>query len=126
MRTSTNIRDSSLLAFRAIEPTLEKREQEIIRFLARNAHRDFTRLEIATESGISLQSVCGRINRLLKIGALEELPIRKCKYGKSGCPVRLLPSQMGLFERRQSSSVTRRFITAIASKYCRRCRRWTR
>jgi len=98
MRTATNIRESSLRAYHAIEPSLQDREREIIRFLARNAHRDFTRLEIATESGISLQSVCGRINRLLKIGALEELPIRKCKYGKSGCPVRLMPSQMGLFE----------------------------
>jgi hypothetical protein len=93
MRTATNIRDSSLLAFRAIEPTLQDREREIIRFLARNIHRDFTRLEIATESGIAIQSVCGRINRLLKIGAIEELAIRKCRYGKSGCPVRLMPSQ---------------------------------
>jgi len=94
MRTATNIRESSLRAYHAIEPGLQDREREIIRFLARNAHRDFTRLEIATESGISLQSVCGRINRLLKIGALEELPIRKCKYGKSGCPVRLMPTQL--------------------------------
>jgi len=98
MRTATNIRESSLLAFRAIEPTLQDREREIIRFLARNAHRDFTRRELAVESGIDLCSIAGRVNRLLKIGALEELAIRKCKYGKSGCPVRLMPSQMGLFE----------------------------
>jgi len=95
MRTA--VRESSLRAYHAIEPTLQDRELEIIRFLARNAHRDFTRRELAVESGIDLCSVAGRVNRLLKIGALEELAIRKCKYGKSGCPVRLMPTQLDMF-----------------------------
>ena len=63
MRTATNVRTASLLAYRSIEPSLQDREREIIRFLARNAHRDFTRRELAVESGIDLCSLAQPASR---------------------------------------------------------------
>lgn len=96
MRTATNIRDTSLAAFRSIKPELQEREKDVIRWLAR-LHEP-TRNELAESSGIRLSSVCGRVHRLIEIGILEELPARKDKHtGKTSHPLRMTPVQGALF-----------------------------
>ena len=97
MRTATNIRTTSLQAFRSIEPELQEREREIIIWLVRHAHLTPTRNELAEASGIRLSSVAGRVNRLVAIGVIEELPARKDKHtGRSAHPLRLAPAQRAL------------------------------
>jgi len=52
---------------------------------------DYSRREMAKEFGLELSSVCGRVNELVGMNLLEELPSRQCKVtGKTIHPVRLL------------------------------------
>ena len=51
---------------------------------------DYSRKELARITGYELASVCGRVNELLAIGLIDELPSRKCKItGKNIHPVKL-------------------------------------
>ena len=60
--------------------------QHILDFLAFG--KDYSRREIAGITGLELSSVCGRVNELLEVGALKEVPPRKCKVtGKTIKPV---------------------------------------
>lgn len=59
---------------------------------------DFTRSEIAHASGMSLQSVCGRVNELVAAGRLEHGPRRICsRTGNPSNPVRLPSKQLEMF-----------------------------
>lgn len=49
---------------------------------------DYSRRELAYECGLELSSVCGRINELLAVDLVRELPARKCKItGRTVKPV---------------------------------------
>ena len=49
---------------------------------------DYSRRELAKECGLELSSVCGRINELLAVDLVRELPARKCKItGRTVKPV---------------------------------------
>lgn len=50
--------------------------------------RDYSRRELALMAGIELCSVCGLVNKLVRIGVLVELPARNCKVtGRTVNPV---------------------------------------
>lgn len=52
--------------------------------------KDYSRKELARLTGFELASICGRVNELLAIGLLDELPSRKCSVtGKNIHPVKL-------------------------------------
>ena len=52
--------------------------------------RDYSRKELARLTGFELSSICGRVNELLSIGLLEEMPARKCSItGKNIHPIKL-------------------------------------
>jgi hypothetical protein len=52
--------------------------------------KDYSRREMAKEFELELSSVCGRVNELVGMNLLEELPSRQCKVtGKTIHPVRL-------------------------------------
>ena len=53
----------------------------VLRFLL-NFHRPATRGEIAYHSGITINSVCGRVNELLKDGKIKEVDKRACTITK--------------------------------------------
>lgn len=47
-----------------------------------------SRREIADETGLELSSVCGRVNELLQIGLLVQVPTRRCNLtGRTVHPV---------------------------------------
>lgn len=97
MRTA--VRETSLEAFRGLGPKLPAQQSAIVDHLARNSHRDYTRSELAHALGISLQSVCGRVNELVKMRQVEECLRRRCeRTGNTAYPVRIAKRQAGLFE----------------------------
>lgn len=65
----TNLADTSRAAFRAVDVTAG--QARVLAVFAK--WTNITRHEIADKSGLPLQSVCGRVNELLKSGALIEL-----------------------------------------------------
>jgi len=51
---------------------------------------DYSRKELARLTGFELSAICGRVNELLSMGLLEELPSRKCSItGKNIHPIKL-------------------------------------
>jgi hypothetical protein len=51
---------------------------------------DYSRRELSQMFNLELSSVCGRVNELLQIGLLEEMPARQCKITKKTIhPVKL-------------------------------------
>jgi hypothetical protein len=94
----TAIAETSLIAYRAMGPKLSRQENEVVAFLAKHCHRDYTRNEIAAATGIRLSSVCGRCNSLVERQALSEGPRRRCAItGSTAHPLRLAPAQADLF-----------------------------
>jgi predicted transcriptional regulator len=92
MRTA--VRDTSLAAFRAMGPRLGTQQRTVVEYLEEH-RRAFTRNELALATGLALSAICGRVNELVKAGALVECPRRRCHVtGKSAHPVRLAPEQM--------------------------------
>lgn len=64
--------------------------REILEFLAKHTHRDWSRAELADDLDLRLSSVCGRVNELIHGGYLDMAPTRKCQVtGKKIHPVRL-------------------------------------
>jgi len=89
------VRDTSRLAYDALD--LNAGQFRIVAFLRDHHPKAFTRAELARASGIPINAVCGRVNELLKLGALEELVRRGCTTsGKQAHPVRLAPVQKEL------------------------------
>jgi predicted transcriptional regulator len=77
---------------------LGAQQEQILAFLRRPPHQPCTRSEIAEATGIKLSAVCGRVNELLALGDLEELPRRRCTVTTSSAhPVRLRGKQATLF-----------------------------
>lgn len=91
----TNVRDTSLQAYDSLK--INRGQQRVIDFMTKYPGRDWTRNELATMSGIPIQSVCGRVNELVAAGVLEERVRRACKFtGRQSHPVRLAPKQLTL------------------------------
>jgi DNA-binding IclR family transcriptional regulator len=90
------VADTSRDAFRDHRDSgaLGAQQLQLVRFLARHCSHDWTRSEIATVSGMRLSSVCGRVNELVAVGVVEELPRRRCTVtGRSAHAVRLSTAQ---------------------------------
>lgn len=74
------------------------KQRVIVAHLARFAHRDFTRAELAEATGIRLSSICGRVHELTSVHIVSEGPRRKCSVtGVNAHPVALAPAQSELF-----------------------------
>jgi DNA-binding Lrp family transcriptional regulator len=54
-------------------PRLQDEQRRIVHWLAANCHRTWTRREVATALGMETSSVAGRVNGLLKLGAVVEI-----------------------------------------------------
>jgi len=95
MSRAHNIRDTSLTAFDSAKITQGQRR--VLDFMSRNPWRDFTRNELARESGIPINCICPRVNELIAAGVLEERVRRGCRFsGKQAHPVRLAPVQVAM------------------------------
>lgn len=95
-----NVRDVSITAYYQMVngPQLGEQQRSIYRFLCHNAHRDYTRAELAADVGIRINAVCPRVLELIERGVLVERPARKCKLsGRSAHPVSVAPQQTELF-----------------------------
>jgi hypothetical protein len=69
---------------------LGKQSRELIEFIAQHTDRDWSRAELAEQTGLRLSSVCGRINELIHSRHLDPQPNRRCQItGKTVSPVRL-------------------------------------
>lgn len=79
-------------------PKLGQQQKAIIAHLAKHAHRDFTRAELADATGIRLSSICGRVNELRERYVIEEAPRRPCGVTRVNAhPIRLAPAQGEMF-----------------------------
>lgn len=92
----TAMATTSLDAYRAHSPRdLSAGQRRVLEAIRPGL--DFTRTEIAHASGMSLQSVCGRVNELVSAGRLENGPRRNCsRTGNASNPVRLPSKQLDL------------------------------
>lgn len=72
------IRETSKAALKDLDPLkLNRLEKIILNAVLRR--RDMTRQEISKATGIPINSVCGRVNRMVSYGVLDELEKRPCK-----------------------------------------------
>lgn len=95
MRTA--VADTSIAAYHAMGPRLGRQQRTILQHMAKHAHRDFTRSELAEATGERLSSICGRSRELLERQMLTEGPRRPCRVtGVNAHPLRLAPAQMDL------------------------------
>lgn len=91
----TNVRESSIDCYHGID--LNRGQAKVIEFLMANPG-DYTRGELAKESGIPINAICGRTFELIESGALEERPVKRAdRYtGRQCFAVRLAPRQAAL------------------------------
>lgn len=84
----TNVRQTSMEAYLEVkEKTMTPQQKKVLSVLSGD-QPDYSRLEISYLSGIPINSVCGRVNELLKSGAIVETEPRKCSItGKTILPV---------------------------------------
>ena len=88
------VADTSIAAYHAMGPKLGCQQSQVVGFLARNCHRDFTRAELAEAAGLRLSSVCGRVAELIERQMVTEGPRRPCRItGVNAHPLRLAPEQ---------------------------------
>ncbi len=96
MRTA--VADTSIAAFHSLGPKLGLQQHLIVAHLALNAHRDFTRAELAAATNMRIASVCGRVAELLKIHVITEGEARPCRLsGIKAHPLSLAPAQAEMF-----------------------------
>lgn len=96
MRTA--VADTSIAACHALGPKLGCQQAQIVAYLAKHCHRNWTRLELAEAMGMRLSSVCARCNELVASHVLAEVPARRCKSsGRAAHPVQLAPAQVEMF-----------------------------
>ena len=82
-----NVRDTSLEAYDdlKVEGILGAQQSDIMELFVLYRNRDFTRSEIAHETGIRLSAVCGRVNELIKAGHLVDDDRRQCRITGRSC-----------------------------------------
>lgn len=77
------VRDTSLAAYRALEWSgkLAAQEKVVVDHFLAHQDRTFTRMELADDLGLGIQSICGRVNKLIAepFAVLEELGRRTCQ-----------------------------------------------
>jgi hypothetical protein len=84
-------------AYHDMGPRLGDQQRAIVAFLAHNAHRDYTRNEIAQATGMRLSAVCGRVAELLQLQMVHESPRRPDRHtGVNAHPVKLAGGQLEL------------------------------
>lgn len=89
----TNVRDTSLMAYDSVNLSLGQRR--VVDFMKSRNQRDWTRAEIARDSGIPINVICGRVHELVGKKVLEEWVRRNCRItGKQAHPVRLARAQV--------------------------------
>lgn len=76
---TTQMQDTSLEAFEIIRPTLNKRQQEVYRYL-QMANEPRTNREIAEGMGLDTCCITGRMNELVAKEYVEEKGRRKDWY----------------------------------------------
>lgn len=75
------------------------RQQWFLMMWFHRTGKQYTRRELAEETGMLLSSICGRVNELIELGYLEDAPRRPCQVtGKSAHVVRVKPRQLSLLE----------------------------
>lgn len=89
----TNMSETSLAAFRSIEPVLQPKESEVLDVFSIAACRgtplEITREALAKRMGWKETSVGGRVFSLIKKGRLEEVAGGKTASGYSAKLIRL-------------------------------------
>lgn len=72
-------RDTSIAAFHELQTGkhLNRLEQQVVNFLA-DSSRPASRSMIADGTGLAINSVCGRVNELIKRGILEDAGKMRC------------------------------------------------
>jgi len=74
-----SVRDTSLEAYwQHIESGAAKTQQDRI-YMALRVSGGITRTELSRGMGIPINAVCGRVNELIKLGAVRETAKRKCR-----------------------------------------------
>lgn len=69
---------------------LGKQALYLVQFIAEHTDRDWSRAELAEQTGLRLSSVCGRVNELIHSKHVEVQPNRRCQVtGKTVSPLRL-------------------------------------
>jgi predicted transcriptional regulator len=82
------VRDTSREAYAVSKPEFGRQQQEIMNYV-RHSTATYTRSELALALDLAINAVCGRVNELIKLGALVELDRRKCKVtGRSAYALR--------------------------------------
>jgi hypothetical protein len=95
MRTA--VRDVSIESYHVMGPKLGEQQRRIVSYLAKYAHRDFTRAELAEGLGLPVSSVCGRVKELMQAHILVEGQRRPDRRtGIASHPLRLAPAQQAL------------------------------
>jgi len=85
-----SVADTSIEAYREHKDTGKVGQQATAILNQMSPDRDYSRKELAGLTGFELASVCGRVNEMLALGLLDELPSRKCSItGKNIHPVKL-------------------------------------
>jgi DNA-binding MarR family transcriptional regulator len=91
------IRDTSLEAHDYVQQSgrATTQEQNILTLFNDNLHLTFTRREVAAALHMETSTVAARINSLVKAGALEEKPRRKCNISGINAIALRLPTEQG-------------------------------
>lgn len=76
-----------------LDGTCKKLRERIYEYLLYN---ESTRKEIAADMNIELSSVCGRVNELVKLGAISVGGTRRCRM--SGKQVEYLTTMKGCYD----------------------------
>ena len=95
----TDVRDTSIESYHFIveRGISGAQRRKVIAFLY--GRRPYTRAEISRESGLAINAVCGRVNELIKLKALQEHAARPCNVsGRKAHPVSIkVEAQRELF-----------------------------
>lgn len=87
---TTQIAETSLAAYRVIEPTLNQRQREVMLCVHRQFRgQTFTRQELADALGWAINRVTGRVLELIEKGYLEESGTKKSPAGFTAAALRV-------------------------------------
>jgi len=95
------VRETSLEAYSAIKSdgTLTRQQQHIIDKMRTAFRRDITRSELSQLTGYPINVIAGRVNELVKLGALVEVHKRTCTVTGRNVMALAIPVRQGdLFE----------------------------
>lgn len=86
-RKATAVRETSLIAYRALafSGKLGEQQRKVIDLFLANPSATYTRQEIVEKTGLTINAVCGRVNELLTepLLLLREIGRRECSVTKS-------------------------------------------